>query len=91
MPRSIISNKVSDKLNIPHKEADSMVSAVLDNMKQGLITDNSLTIRKFGTFSVLHKKERTGRNPKTGVPAVIKARKVAAFKSSKLLKNQINQ
>ena len=90
MPRSIISNKVSDKLNIPHKEADMMVSAVLDNMKQGLIKDNSVIIRKFGTFNVLHKKERNGRNPKTGVPAIIKARKVTVFKSSKLLKNQVN-
>ena len=91
MPRSLISNKVSTRLNIPHKEADVMVSAVLDSMKQGLIKDNSVIIRKFGTFNVLHKKERTGRNPKTGAPAIIKARKVTTFKSSKLLKNKINQ
>jgi integration host factor subunit alpha len=45
----------------------------------------------FGSFVVKKKKSRKGRNPQTGEPITITARKVLTFKPSILLKNVINQ
>ena len=50
-----------------------------------------IKISSFGTFKVINKKERIGRNPKTKVEAKILSRKVVKFKPSLLLKEKINK
>ena len=45
----------------------------------------------FGTFKLVTKKARTGRNPQTGKSIKIKAKKVVEFKISKAFKNQFNK
>ena len=56
-----------------------------------LIKSNKVKISSFGTFAVLDKKERIGRNPKTKVVAKIKSRKVVKFKASNFIKMKINK
>ena len=56
-----------------------------------IIKSNKIKISSFGTFSVLNKKERMGRNPKTGAQAKIFSRKVVKFKPSLSFKKKINQ
>lgn len=46
-------------------------------------------LARFGNFSVRSKKERVGRNPKTGKEATITARRVVTFKASALLKDSV--
>jgi integration host factor subunit alpha len=55
-----------------------------------LLNSNKLKISTFGTFSILNKSERIGRNPKTKVEAKILSRKVVKFKPSEILKKKIN-
>ena len=55
-----------------------------------LIDGNSVKLTSFGTFSVKHKKERIGRNPKTKEEAIIDARRVISFRASKELKRRVN-
>ena len=55
-----------------------------------LIDGNSVKLTSFGTFSVKHKKERIGRNPKTKEEAIIDARRVISFKASKELKRRVD-
>ena len=55
-----------------------------------LLNSNKLKISSFGTFSILNKSERIGRNPKTKVEAKILSRKVVKFKPSEILKKKIN-
>ena len=72
------------------------VMAVHKPMKQHqslpfIITENNeVKIMGLGTFSVKHKKERVGRNPKTGKEAVIEARNVISFRPAKNLKSSLN-
>ena len=54
-----------------------------------LIKNNKIKISSFGTFQVLNKKRRIGRNPKNKTEAIISARKVVKFKPSILVKNKI--
>ena len=46
-------------------------------------------MRGLGNFKIREKNKRMGRNPKTGVKAVIKPRKVVTFKPSKILKDRV--
>jgi integration host factor subunit alpha len=50
----------------------------------------SVKLRSFGTFNVRSKRERIGRNPKTGVEATITPRRVLTFKASPVLVAHVN-
>ena len=52
---------------------------------------NKIKIQSFGTFEVIDKKQRVGRNPKTKVEAKIMARKVVKFKPSNTIKKKLNR
>jgi hypothetical protein len=47
-------------------------------------------LRSFGSFKLRSKRERVGRNPKTGAEATISPRKVLTFKASSMLVARIN-
>jgi len=59
------------------KVLDSIISAVTNSLKKG----DRVALAGFGTFSVAERKARTGRNPQTGTPINIPAKKVAKFKA----------
>ena len=70
------------------KEAAELVEAVFDTMKENLAEGDKIKISGFGNFVVREKKERTGRNPQTGAPIPISARRVLTFKPSQVLKKR---
>lgn len=88
--KTTISQEVAEILDIPVRKATTIVESVLHEVKQGLIKDGKVILRGFGSFQVIDKKERLGRNPKTGEDAVISARRVPSFKASKLFKAKVN-
>jgi integration host factor subunit alpha len=55
-----------------------------------LLRGESVKLRSFGTFNVRAKRERIGRNPKTGVEATITSRRVLTFKASPVLVAYVN-
>lgn len=70
-------------------EAKTLVDAVLEEIIFALAHDGKVALRDFGTFSVLHKRQRMGRNPKTGALAPITARRVVVFRTSDKLKAKV--
>ncbi len=56
---------------------DSTIDTVTNSLKKG----DKVTLAGFGTLSVMKRKARNGRNPQTGKPIKIKAKKVAKFKA----------
>ena len=54
------------------------------------INENSFNLKNIGTFKILNKKERIGRNPRTKEIYKIKARKTLVFKASTNLSRKIN-
>ena len=72
------------------KEAAEIVEAVFDTMKEVLADGEKIKISGFGNIVVRSKKERIGRNPQTGAPIPISARKVLTFKPSQVLKGILN-
>jgi len=76
--------------NLQRKEAEEIVESVLDIMKETLASGEEVKVSGFGKFVVHQKHDRTGRNPQTGAPLTITARKIITFKPSTLLKQEIN-
>ena len=72
----------------------NLCSNLVDDFFEGMIISltkyNFIKITSFGTFKVMNKKERIGRNPKTKEIAKISARKVVKFKPSIQFKNRLN-
>ncbi len=72
------------------KEAAEVVDAVFEEMKEVLATGAMIKLAGFGNFVVRAKKERVGRNPRTGEPMPISARRVLTFKRSQKLEARLN-
>ena len=72
------------------KESAEVVEAVFDTMKDVLARGDKVKISGFGNFVVRPKKQRVGRNPQTGDPIPISARRVLTFKPSQVLKDVLN-
>jgi integration host factor subunit alpha len=63
----------------------------LDEIADALVVrGEAVKLRSFGLFSVRAKRERIGRNPRTGVEAPIKSRRVLTFKPSPVLCSAVN-
>lgn len=77
-----LTSAVQAELGCTKAEAEKAVTAVLGNIR-ALSTDSSLTIQEFGTFSMKDKAARVVRNPMTGEPINVPAKRVFTFKASK--------
>jgi integration host factor subunit alpha len=71
-------------------DARKILDATFDEICQALVRGEPVKLRSFGTFNVRSKRERIGRNPKTGVEAPILPRKVLTFKASPVLVAHVN-
>lgn len=72
------------------KETEQLIDAVLTSITEALVKGEKVDLRGFGSFQVSGKKERQGRNPRTGETMTIAARNVAVFKPSKELSGRLN-
>ena len=82
-------NHLHDTLGLNKVESKEVVEAFFQEIKQSLKNNEDVKISGFGNFKILNKKERPGRNPKTGEPVTISARKVVTFKASQKLRKRI--
>ena len=88
--RKDLSNKIFKNLGFSKNLSSRIVDDFFETLISEIIKLNKFKISSFGTFSVLSKRERIGRNPKTKVEAKIFSRKVVKFKPSLLIKKRIN-
>lgn len=88
--RADLTDRVYETVGLSRSESSDLVDTVLDLMSDAIVNDGALKLSGFGSFSVREKNERIGRNPKTGVEAVITPRKVVTFKASHVLKDRMN-
>ena len=88
--RAQLSEAVYEEVGLSRNESANLVEAVLDEMAKSLIDGETVKISSFGSFAILHKSQRMGRNPKTGEEVPILPRRVIIFKPSHVLKNRVN-
>ena len=88
--RKNLSNKIYQTLGFSKNFSSTIVDDFFETLITELIKSNKVKISSFGTFKVMSKNERIGRNPKTNVEAKITSRKVVKFKPSSIFKEKIN-
>ena len=88
--RSTLSEAVFKNVGLSRNESANLVESVFNEILKSLISGDDVKISSFGTFVVRQKKERVGRNPKTGEKVPITARSVVTFRASNVLKSRVN-
>ena len=88
--RKDLSYKIYKILGFPKNLSLKIVDDFFEVIVSQLVESKMIKISSFGTFEVIKKKERVGRNPKTRKIAKISARKVVKFKPSLDFKKKIN-
>jgi integration host factor subunit alpha len=67
--------------NVTNQEASEVLEKTLEEIGKSLVSGKDVKISLFGTFGIIHKKERFGRNPRTGKDAKISSRRVISFRA----------
>jgi len=81
MNKAQLISEVAKKANLSKKDAANAVNATIDAIKKNV--KKGVTLVGFGTFKVIRRKARTGRNPQTGEKIRIGAKNVVKFKPGK--------
>lgn len=90
LTRSDIAETVHSEIGLPRRESGEIIDQILEEMTEKLVGGEAVKISSFGRFFSTHKKQRIGRNPRTGEEVSIKSRSVLLFHASRLLKSKIN-
>ena len=90
MTKADIVEKVYEKIGFSKKESSELVELVFSMLKQTLENGEKVKISGFGNFLLRDKHDRLGRNPQTGEPLTIPARRVVGFRPSQVLKAMLN-
>ncbi|MEO1102954.1 MAG: integration host factor subunit alpha [Pseudomonadota bacterium] len=88
--RADLANAIYQEVRISRAEASDLIDQILEEIVGALERGEPVRISSFGAFEVRTKRERIGRNPKTGEEVPIEARRVVTFKPSDVLKRYIN-
>ena len=91
MTKAELVEKVSDKVDgLTKKQTEVIINTIFDSIKNALSKGDKIEIRGFGSFKIRSRKQREGRNPKTGSPVSVPAKKVPFFKAGKELKELVD-
>jgi integration host factor subunit beta len=91
MNKSELIEALSQEINVPLREADSITNTILDSMTDSLAAGDSIEIRGFGSFVVKTYGSYQGRNPKTGQKIKVPPKKLPFFKVGKELREKVNK
>jgi len=90
LTRADLAEAVHRNTGLGRAECAKYVEMVLEEIFTSIVTRNDVKLSSFGAFVVRAKRERQGRNPKTGKEAKITARLVVTFKPSNVLRDRVN-
>lgn len=89
LTRIELSEAVYREVGLSRNESAELVETVLNHISNALIKGEQVKISAFGTFSTRNKRQRIGRNPKTGTEVPITSRRVISFKASQIMKEKV--
>ena len=87
----LIEQLAEQHAHIPVKDVENAVKEILEQMAGSLSSSDRIEIRGFGSFQVKIREARDGRNPKTGEPVHISAKRTPFFKVGKELKEMVDR
>ena len=86
----LIQKLCGDFPDLTQREVETVVSAVFDSITEQLAGGGRVELRGFGAFSSRKRDARTGRNPRTGEPVEVDAKRVPYFKPGKEMRERLN-
>ena len=89
--RKDLSKAINEKMGFSQRGANQMVDEVFACLKKTLLDEESIKLVQFGSFNVMKKEPRVGRNPRTGEVMEIAKRSMITFRPSKSLRARINE
>ncbi len=91
MTKAELIAQISEKNDIPKKDAEKALTAVISAITDALVSGEKVQLVGFGTFEVRDRKEKESKNPRTGETITVPAKKAPAFKAGKALKDAVNE
>ena len=91
MNKADLIERVAKDAGINKSQAEATINSLISGIEGDLKKGGRVTLVGFGTCSVASRKARTGRNPQTGQPIKIAAKKVAKFAPGAELKGAVNK
>jgi len=89
MNKAELIKEVANKVDISKKDAGDVIDAVTEAITDTLSKGEKVTLVGFGTFQVIERQARRGRNPQTGKEMQIPAKKVPKFRAGKKLREAV--
>lgn len=89
LTRADLAEMLNRQIGLSKSESATVVESVLDHITSALEHGENVKISGFGTFTLRDKRERVGRNPKTGVEVPIAPRRVLTFRPSQAMRDRI--
>jgi len=89
MTKADLVEKIAAESGLTKADSERALNAFVKTVSTALKNGDSVTLVGFGTFTVMERAEREGRNPKTGEAMTISAKKVPKFKPGATLKNDV--
>ena len=89
MNKAELIEEVSSETGLTKRTSKEVVDAIISAITDSLVREEKVTLVGFGTFQVMERKARKGRNPQTGKELQIPAKKVPKFKAGKNLKEAV--
>jgi integration host factor subunit beta len=91
MTKSELIDFIASRSELTKSRAELVVNCVFDAMTEALERGEGIEIRGFGSFTVRPYKPYSGRNPRTGEPVPVPAKRLPFFKVGKELKDLVNK
>jgi DNA-binding protein HU-beta len=89
MNKGELIDKIAEKASVTKKDADIVLTAMLEAIMESVASGQKVTLVGFGTFEARDRQAREGRNPSTGKPIKIPATRVPAFSAGKMFKESV--
>ena len=90
MTKAELVNEIKEQVGCTKTVAEEMLKALTSTITKTLKTEGSLRLDGIGTFSVVERAARKGRNPRTGQEISIPAAKALKFAPAKSIKEDLN-
>jgi len=90
MNKAELIEEVASQTGLAKRTSGKAIDAIVSAMSDCLTRGEKVTLVGFGTFGVRQRKERTGRNPRTGATIQIPAKRVAKFSPGKSLREKVS-
>lgn len=91
MNKAELVSAIAERTGFSKKDSEKALKAFIDVVTEELAKGGKVQLVGFGTFEVVDRPARTGRNPLTNAPITIAASKAPKFKAGKALKDVVNK